>query len=71
MRRTVALMLVLLAGTGAATEPEIYRCTQDDGTVAFQQMPCRPAAAPQPGDAGRSESDADAVDVPARTRAAS
>lgn len=43
-------MLVLLAGSGAsvADEPEIYRCAQEDGTVAFQQMPCRPAAVAQP-----------------------
>lgn len=50
MRQNALLMLALLAGfaTGTTAEPEIYRCTQDDGTVAFQQMPCQPAPVAQP-----------------------
>ena len=43
-------MSALLAGfgTGAAAEPDIYRCEQVDGTVAFQQLPCRPTPVVQP-----------------------
>lgn len=50
IRHKALLMLALLAGfaTGATAEPEIYRCTQDDGTVAFQQMPCRSAPVAPP-----------------------
>lgn len=35
----------MLPGLGVGTEPEIYRCTQEDGTVAFQETPC-----PEPAD---------------------
>ena len=37
--RTLAALLLLLP-TFAAAEPEIYRCPQPDGSVAFQGMPC-------------------------------
>jgi hypothetical protein len=32
--------LLLILGTHALAQSEIYRCAQDDGTVAFQQTPC-------------------------------
>jgi hypothetical protein len=32
--------LLLILGTPALAQSEIYRCAQQDGTVAFQQMPC-------------------------------
>ena len=59
------LMLSLLAGS-AAGEPEIHRCPQDDGTVAFQQTPCRPAAAEPTGttDADGPNGDGAARDRP-------
>ena len=46
-------LILLLAASGAAADAEIYRCPLDDGTFAFQQMPCpEPAEAsdePEPG----------------------
>lgn len=38
VRYLPALLLVL--GTCTFAQSGIHRCTQDDGTVAFQQMPC-------------------------------
>jgi hypothetical protein len=32
--------LLLILGTSTFAQSEIHRCTQEDGTVAFQQMPC-------------------------------
>ena len=63
MYRCSLLMLALLAGS-AAGEPEIYRCPQDDGTVAFQQTPCSPAAAEPTGttDANGPNADGEARD---------
>ena len=50
-------MLLLGVSTAAlSAEPEIYRCTQDDGTVSFQQTPCAPESTAEP-----------AVDEPAET----
>ena len=43
MRHAIAVLL--LAGAGAMADTEIYSCLQDDGTVAFQQMPCPAPAA--------------------------
>jgi hypothetical protein len=40
----IALMTVF-ACTSVSAEPEIYRCSQDDGTVAFQETPCAEATA--------------------------
>lgn len=36
----VFILALLLAASGAATDSEIYRCPLDNGTFAFQQMPC-------------------------------
>ena len=30
----------MLAGTGVAADTEIHRCLLEDGTFAFQEMPC-------------------------------
>lgn len=38
--RLIALPLVLLVFTGASAETEIFRCPLQDGTIAFQEMPC-------------------------------
>ena len=36
----VTLLLLMLAGTSVVAETEIHRCLLDDGTFAFQGMPC-------------------------------
>ena len=38
-RATAALLLAFLS-LSASAEPEIHRCPQEDGTVAFQETPC-------------------------------
>ena len=35
-----AIVVLMLAGASAAADTEIHRCLLDDGTVAFQEMPC-------------------------------
>lgn len=35
-----AIVVLILAGTCATADTEIHRCLLDDGTVAFQEMPC-------------------------------
>ncbi len=42
--RNVALVLVLAAGSAHAQ----FKCTAPDGSVAFQQAPCPPAARSEP-----------------------
>ena len=42
------LLLAVLADGGVSAEPEIHRCLQADGTIAFQQLPCREATTPEP-----------------------
>ena len=64
--RGTALAL-LLATTGLAADTGIYRCQLDDGTIAFQEMPC-PEPAPdvneddEPGEHDAAEEDPDARD---------
>lgn len=49
------LLLLALAGTSVAADGEIHRCLQDDGTIAFQELPCAaPIEQPEP-DAGNTE----------------
>ena len=38
MRST--LLVLMLAAASAAADTEIHRCLQEDGTIAFQEMPC-------------------------------
>lgn len=38
--------ILILAATSAAADTEIHRCLLDDGTIAFQEMPCPEPAAP-------------------------
>ncbi|MEO1246435.1 MAG: hypothetical protein AAFX56_12205 [Pseudomonadota bacterium] len=40
MQGSVLALLLMLASAGIAAEPEIHRCTQPDGTIAFQGTPC-------------------------------
>lgn len=54
--RLTALAL-LLAGLSAAADVEIHRCLQEDGTIAFQEMPCPAPAATVDDDAGESNSE--------------
>ena len=43
--------LLMLPGISLGNEPEIHRCLQEDGTIAFQEMPC-----PEPEDASETDS---------------
>lgn len=36
-----ALLFLILAGTNSVADAEIYRCPLEDGTIAFQEKPCR------------------------------
>ena len=36
----VTMMVLVLAGTCVAADTEIHRCLLEDGTFAFQEMPC-------------------------------
>lgn len=36
----VAMVVLMLAAASAAADTEIHRCLLDDGTIAFQEMPC-------------------------------
>ena len=60
----LAMTVLVLAGTSAAADTEIHRCLLDDGTVAFQEMPCseRAVDAEDGSDADESPS---AVEAPA------
>jgi hypothetical protein len=46
----ISMIILMLAGTGAAADTEIHRCLLEDGTFAFQEMPC--PAAPENTDDG-------------------
>ncbi|MGI9234264.1 MAG: hypothetical protein ACR2RD_11580 [Woeseiaceae bacterium] len=49
-----ALMILILASAGVTANTEIHRCPLEDGTIAFQEMPCsEPTASSDDG----SESD--------------
>ena len=61
----VAMVVLMLAGTGAAADTEIHRCLLEDGTIAFQETPC-----PEPGvhadsgnEAGESHSESGTPDA--------
>ena len=36
----IAILVLMLAAASAAADTEIHRCSQEDGTIAFQEMPC-------------------------------
>jgi len=38
--RTALLALLTLVTASVDAQPEIHRCLQEDGTTAFQEMPC-------------------------------
>ncbi len=56
----LGLFWLLTGLTAAAQEPEIFRCPQADGTVAFQGTPC---PAPASDDEDEAEPAADANDA--------
>lgn len=65
-------ILLLLAGNEVPAETKIHRCLLEDGTVAFQEMPCPGVASPDKdeneGDTDReTQEEAVAGDEPART----
>jgi hypothetical protein len=43
MRSTI--LVLMLAAASAAADTEIHRCLLEDGTIAFQEMPCAEQAA--------------------------
>ena len=44
-----AIMVLMLVGPSVTAETNIHRCSLDDGTIAFQEMPCsEPASPPTP-----------------------
>ena len=52
MHHTV-LAVLMLASIDVNAELEIHRCVQDDGTIAFQEMPCpKPESADDAGTGG-------------------
>jgi len=36
----ITILVLMLAAASAAADTEIHRCLQEDGTIAFQEMPC-------------------------------
>lgn len=40
IRMSSVLLLLMLGATSVAAEGEIYRCLLEDGTIAFQELPC-------------------------------
>ena len=48
----ILLTLVVSLGASAGAQPEIHRCTQEDGTVAFQETPCPEPAGDDDGNNG-------------------
>ena len=53
----LAIVVLMLAGTSAAADTEIHRCLLDDGTVAFQEMPCSEQAVDADDGSGADESE--------------
>ncbi len=42
----IAIAVLLFAAGGVAADTRIHRCLQDDGTFAFQEIPCAEPAVP-------------------------
>mgnify|MGYP001814616986 CR=1 FL=1 len=62
MRST--LLVLILAAASVAADTEIHRCLLDDGTIAFQEMPCAEQAA-DANDGSESGKSRDAGENPA------
>lgn len=58
-----AFLALLLATTSAAAQTEIHRCVQEDGSIAFSQLPCTERQAePEPDDIASDSDDDEALD---------
>lgn len=44
MNRRFTPVVLMLAASSATADTEIHRCLLDDGTIAFQEMPCSETA---------------------------
>ena len=53
----LAIVALMLAGASAAADTETHRCLLDDGTVAFQEMPCSEQAVDADDGSGADESE--------------
>ena len=62
MRSTV--LVLMLAAASAAADTEIHRCLLEDGTIAFQEIPCAEQAA-DANDGSESGEDRSAGEDPA------
>jgi len=50
----ITILVLMLAAASAAADTEIHRCLQEDGTIAFQEMPC-PEQAVDADDGSKSD----------------
>ena len=50
----ITILVLMLAAASAAADTEIHRCSQEDGTIAFQEMPC-PEQAVDADDGSKSD----------------
>ena len=57
-----AMLVLILVGTSVAADIEIHRCVLEDGTVAFQELPCADPAdnADDGGEANENNIDGEA-----------
>ena len=60
---SIGLLSILAAVTDVAADTEIHRCLQDDGTIAFQEMPCTERAV-DADDSGESDESDSAGETP-------
>jgi hypothetical protein len=54
-----ATLILLLAGASVTADTEIHRCLLQDGTIAFQEMPCPEPAVDASKESDSSESPGD------------
>jgi hypothetical protein len=59
-----AMVVLMLAAARAAADTEIHRCLLDDGTIAFQEMPCSERAV-NANDGSESDESHSAGETPA------
>ena len=59
-----SVLVLILVTASAAAETEIHRCLLEDGTIAFQEMPC-PERTADADDGSESEESPGAAETPA------
>lgn len=59
LMRSAVLALLTLVGMNVGAQPEIHRCAQADGTIAFQEMPCPEPMPADNADDGDTDDDSD------------